>query len=275
MNLALADCSKKTYGSVQCQFFTFCEENFFVNESGSPLPASELTVFRFIDHKSASCKSDTLHSYLSAIRHLHISSGYQIPLSGYQRVPLVLKYLKHTQGDSERLRTPITALVLFSIRAQLDLCAYNDLMFWVACLLAFFGFLRCAEFTVPSTGFDSELHLSPSDIKVDRKPFCSRVLVHLKTSKMDQFRRGYTLVLAKCNSVLCPATALMRYLDRRGHCHGPLFRLQDISPLTRVKSSEFIQETTKAVGWSGDFTTHSSFRIDAASQQQCSICRTT
>ena len=176
--------------------------------------------------------------------------GIKNPLSTYQRVPLVLKGLKRIQRDSKRLRTPITTLVLFSIRAQLDLCAYNDLMFWAACVSAFSGFLMCAEFTVPSTGFDSELHLSPSDIKVGPKPFPSRVFVHLKTSKTDQCRRSYTLVLAKCNSVLCPVIALMRYLDRRGLSHGPLFSLQDGSPLTRVKLSEFIQKTTQATGWS-------------------------
>ena len=117
--------------------------------------------------------------------------GIKNPLSTYQRVPLVLKGLKRIQRDSKRLRTPITTLVLFSIRAQLDLCAYND-----------------------------------------------------------QFRRSYTLVFAKCNSVLCPVIALMGYLDRRGLSHGPLFSLQDGSPLTRVKLSEFIQKTTQATGWS-------------------------
>ena len=90
-------------------------------------------------------------------------------------------------------------------------------------------------------------------MKVDSKPVPSRVFGHLKSSKTDQFRSGYTPVLAKCNSALCPVTALMGYLDRRGPSHGPLFCLQDSSPLTQVKLSEFIQKTKKTASWSGDF----------------------
>ena len=76
MNYTLSDNSKKSYGSVQRQFLTSCEENFYLNKSGSPLPASEVTVLRFLAHKNATCKSDSLRSYLSVIRHLHISNGY-------------------------------------------------------------------------------------------------------------------------------------------------------------------------------------------------------
>ena len=87
---------KKSHRSVQRQFLTFCEENFYFSKSGSQLPASEITVLRFITYKSATCKLDSLRFYL--------------------RVPLVLNNLKRFQGGSKRLRTPITALVLLSMK---------------------------------------------------------------------------------------------------------------------------------------------------------------
>ena len=45
---------------------------------------------------------------------------------------------------------------------------YHSIMMWAACSLAFFGFFRCREFTVPSEDdFDSEAHLTLQDIAVD------------------------------------------------------------------------------------------------------------
>ena len=113
---------------------------------------------------------------------------------------------------------------------RVDLSRYTDLMFWAAYTLAFFGFLRWAEFTTPPAGFSVQIHLTPSDIKVHKKPFPSRMFVQLKSSKTDQFRRGFRLVLAKCDSVLCPIAAMMPYLSCRGPSQGPLFCLEDGSP---------------------------------------------
>ncbi len=41
-------------------------------------------------------------------------------------------------------------------------------MFWAACNLAYFGFLRSLELTVPNlASFSKELHLSLADIAID------------------------------------------------------------------------------------------------------------
>ena len=47
---------------------------------------------------------------------------------------------------------------------------YNTVLLWPACCMAFFGFLRCGEFTVPSqTDYDPDTHLSLTDIALDDK----------------------------------------------------------------------------------------------------------
>ena len=77
MNYALSDNSKKSYGSGQHQFLTFCEENFYFNKSGSPWP------FCVLSHiKRATCRSDSLCSYISAIRHI-----YQMDTITHCRIP--------------------------------------------------------------------------------------------------------------------------------------------------------------------------------------------
>ena len=63
-------------------------------------------------------------------------------------------------------------------------------MLWAACCLAFFGFLRAGEFTVPgNTGFDASTHLSWGDLAVDNPASPGVLSVRLKASKTDPFRK--------------------------------------------------------------------------------------
>ena len=63
---------------------------------------------------------------------------------------------------------------------SLDLSIFDHCMFWAACNLAYFGFLRSAEFTVPNlASFTPALRLSVGDISVnsDANPSCLRVRI--------------------------------------------------------------------------------------------------
>ena len=58
------------------------------------------------------------------------------------------------------------------------------MMLWEACTLAFFGFLRSGEITVPSdVVFDATCHLSPADVQVDSRESPALLRVPLKQSK--------------------------------------------------------------------------------------------
>ncbi|CAC5420093.1 unnamed protein product [Mytilus coruscus] len=63
---------------------------------------------------------------------------------------------------------------------------YMDLTFQTACVLAFYGFLRCNEFTY-RTVFDPDSNLCVSDINFVSE---SEVTVNLKATKTDIFRQG-------------------------------------------------------------------------------------
>ena len=264
MLLAWAPSTVRSYSSAQRQFMTFWHQWQLVNLDGSLLPASELTILRFIASLSGRLTVPSIRNYLSAVRNLHIVYGFSDPLSGLPRVPLVLKGIKHVQGDVRQVKTPITALVLLSMKLQLDFHKFDHVMFLAACCLAFFGFLRCTEFTVPSAGFQNDVHLTPRDISVDKKPFPDSLVVKLKKSKTDQFKRGFSVVLARSDSQICPVPALLAYLHLRGPSQGPLFLFQNGTVLTRVKFSKLVCETVLAAGWSGNFTSHS-FRVGTAS----------
>ena len=120
MSMAWAPSTIRTYCSSQRQFLNFCKQFGQVNQDKSILPASEITILRFIAFAGRRLSASSVRNYLSAVRNLHIVFGFPDPLKGLPRVPLVLKGLKRFQGDKKRLKTPITALVLMSMKYQLD-----------------------------------------------------------------------------------------------------------------------------------------------------------
>lgn len=265
MKNALSSNTQRTYSSAQKQFISFCEKNNFLQQNGSPCPASELTVLRFLGKISATCQASSAKVYLAAVRSLHISQGYNDPFVNLPRIPLVVRGLRRAKSfEPKAPKLPITALVLHTVKMQLDLSNFNDIMFWAACCCAFFGFLRAAEFIPPSSGFSSRIHLSSDSITIDKSPVPDKVFLQLRYSKTDQFGKGYTVVLARADSALCPVTALMTFMRLRGSRAGPLFIHADGSFLTRQKLNTRLQQLLAAAGWNGRCTLHS-FLIGAAS----------
>ena len=110
---------------------------------------------------------------------------------------------------------------------------YLDSMIEAVCLLAFFGFLRCGEFTTLTDKFDSKSNLCLSDVLITKN--CANVFI--KVSKTDPFRKGSTIQLFANGSLLCPYAAMVKYLSIRksiNNIHSdPLFLLPGGRPLSR------------------------------------------
>ena len=92
------------------------------------------------------------------------------------------------------------------------------------------------------------------------------MLVRLKVSKTDPFRKGQTIVIGRANPNLCPISAMEAYLESRSPLpnSGPLFTFQSGSFLTwgrftsetRLLLSKGGLDSSKFAGYS--------FRIGAA-----------
>lgn len=98
---------------------------------------------------------------------------------------------------------PITYVLLAKIFNYLKNGIFNsvtDLVLQTACVVAFFGFLRCGEFTY-KTNFDSNIHLCIGDIDSVSND-C--VKLFLKTSKTDVYRQGVYIKLFKTDNDVCP-----------------------------------------------------------------------
>ena len=153
-----------------------------------------------------------------------------------------LAYCQSAKGEQAGMptmaRLPITPALLEKLRRSWnqDPANLRHVMLWAACCVAFFVFLRSGELTVAESGeFVPGQHLTIGDVKVDNteKPTC--VSLQIKQSKTDPFRQGVSIHLHQTNLPLCPVGALLAYLVVRGTQDGPLFQLEDGSPLTRSR----------------------------------------
>lgn len=260
----LAPSTRRTYASAQAKFIEFCVQRGKIHPSGSPCPTDEWTLCLFTTYLAGSLKYSSIKVYLSAIRALHIEQGFSDPMEQCLRLQRVVRGIKRMQGTHVSQRLPVTDSIMLVIFRSLQMTNNDHKMFWAACTLAYFGFLRSSEFTVPNvSSFSSSIHLGLDDIAVDSSssPTCLRI--RIKASKTDPFRQGCFIHIGKGRSPLCAIEAILSYLVVRGNKPGPLFVLQNGSPLTRPLLTKWLREIVSAAGITGNFSSHS-FRIGAA-----------
>ena len=100
-------------------------------------------------------------------------------------------------------------------------------MLWAAYCMAFFGFLRAGEITVPSFKvYDQEGHLSVGDVALDSQRDPAVIRVHIKESKTDPFHKGvYVCLLGEDGEPVTPSCSNFS-LPRGARCGGgPIFPL--------------------------------------------------
>ena len=161
----MAENTHKVYSSGQRRFLKFCAMAGLV-----AAPAGEEVLCKFVAQLSEEGLKHRI--YMAGIQHLHIAEGlgdhFLPPLA---KLHYVLRGVKRSQGEAgKRERLPIIPPILRKIKGVWDNSTDDPdlIMMWAACCLAFFGFLRAGELTVPSdSAFDPSVHLSWGDLAVD------------------------------------------------------------------------------------------------------------
>ena len=135
-------------------------------------------------------------------------------------------------------------------------------MLWAAACICFFGFLRSGEVVVPSqSAYDSAVHLSIGDVRLENTTDPGYVQVQIKSSKTDPFRRGVFIYLGRGDSNLCPVAAVASYMVLRGSAPWPFFQFADGRYLTRDR---FVSVCLQRTGIDRSHYSGHSFRIGAA-----------
>jgi hypothetical protein len=138
---------------------------------------------------------------------------------------------------------------------------------WLGCMqcACFFRFLWSGEATVPSSSaYDPAAHLSIADVSIDSGTTLTKVLLKIKASKTDPFRKGVTVCLGRTNRDNCPVAAIISYIATCGLSSGPLFRFEYGTPLTRPRLMRELRAALRSEGIDASKYAGHSFRIGAA-----------
>ena len=81
----------------------------------------------------------------------------------------------------------------------------DSMMIWAACCMSYFGCLRAGEAMAQSRkGRDPNAFLKWEDMSW----LGDRVVLHIRQSKTDRFRKGESVELCRTGHQLCPVEAL-------------------------------------------------------------------
>ena len=265
--------TKQAYNTgVRC-FRTFlAQNNFCVNGSLPVIDENMLILFAAHCFSVLNLRYCTIKLYLNGIRFHYLQLGIDNPLCkkdcNLQRLHAILRAIKRIQCSPVRRRLPITFNILYALCDALRKGIFSpfiNLMLEAAFCVAFFGFLRCGEFTC-RTEFKSDTHLTMGDVTIAKD--ASSIRLHLKTSKTDPFRRGVEVNLFKTGHRVCPVMAVTNYLRTLPRIHKrknqPFFLNNQLQPLTRDFFLQQLKALLQYLGLDcGQFSGHS-FRAGAA-----------
>ena len=225
----------------------------------------------FAAHLAQSVRPVTVSNYIAAVRNLHIESGMEDPTVDARLLPRVLRGIKRAHGTAPvSMRLPITNTLVRTLVDQLgqdrSLCSHDRRMFKAALLLAFNGFLRCAEFTSDAKDFDPRFSATRSSITIayhNGKPVLEFLV---KRSKTDPYARGMKLYIGSTQVPYCPVVAMIEFLPTsQPQSNQPLFVSASGVPLSRSWLTSKVRSLLLAAGIANaaEYSGHS-FRIGAA-----------
>jgi hypothetical protein len=173
---------------------------------------------------------DTIQSYLSAIRSIHIDRHLSLAVFEDEWLQRIIAGIRRATPYTEKKKAaPITPDILEKLCLPWDSSIrIDDINLDTAWKVAFAGFLRSGEFTYDDRAdkFTLELtKLTRSDVTFGEGD--EHVRLRLKRSKTDLLHHGVDIVIAATASLTCPVKALRRLfqLDPQPPT-APLFRLE-------------------------------------------------
>ena len=237
-----------------------------------PFPLSEQLLCSFAAYLAdQGLAPQTGKSYLSALRSMQISLGLPDPrdqssLPILRRVQAGISRMRVLKGSPPRIRLPITIQIMQAIQQSLVTSQNPDrVVLWAVAASAFFGFFRLGELLPDSPSrFNPATGLTWGDVAVDSHTHPTMIQFHLKVSKCDQFGAGSNIIVGRTESLLCPVTAILKFIEIRGDQPGPFFIDSSRKALSKQKFVGQIREILNSLGLQQDQYAGHSFRIGAA-----------
>ena len=174
-----------------------------------------MNICRFAAFLGRSKSFNSVKQYLNIIRVIHLELNLPNPLQANYMVKSVLQGMRRVKGDTQLQKEPFSPEILLKILSCLQIHSVVDAQFWAALLACFFGLMRVGSVCVKSfTNVISPHILARKDISFSARG-CCLVLHGSKTIQFQQRIHTVTLPFFK-DHPLCPATAILRFLDLAG-----------------------------------------------------------
>ena len=208
--------------------------------------------------------------YLSGLNFfMKLIHGSPCPATTQSHITMLLRGLRRTEVPATPIRHALTSDLLLRCLLTLRsgyLSPMIDLTLESMFLLAFYGFLRCSEFTSSTSQYSPSRHPSLSDITFHSS---ESLTFTLKRSKTDQVGRSSTIHLFKTGPPLCPYDPILRYVGLRRSLRAapqdPLFITETGSIATRFWFHHHLRQILTLSGLPPRLYSGHSFRIGAAS----------
>ena len=260
MSLTIAPSTRRAYAHGEKRYRDFCRASRW-----DQLPANDNMLSSFDAVTARYVKPGTVHNYIAAVRNLHLEHGMEDPTAKATLLPRVLKGIKRAHGTA----------VTKSRLPDVSICCLDRLMLKAALLLAFHGFLRCAEFVANEhASFNPKFDATRDSGSVKYRGRQPSLEFHVKRSKTDRFDKGMTIYIGPAATPYCPVTAMVEYLSsRRSEGTAPLFQRASRVTITRQYLVTKVRGLLIAAGVprAQEYSGHS-FRIGAAtSAAACGI----
>jgi hypothetical protein len=203
---AYAESTKSTYRSQMKAYLEFC-----IRYSCVPVPASQSTLVGYLAYLAKKLSAASIPGYMNVVRLLHMEAGLVNPLAGNWELDLIKRGIRRQLGKPPKQKLPITLDLLRVMYGSLNLSDPQEVSFWAAMLIGFFGFLRKSTLmpsgstTVPGRFI---ARLDVVNMTLESFELCVRF------SKVIQFgQRVLVLPFFHVRDVrLCPLRALLHHL---------------------------------------------------------------
>lgn len=169
-----------------------------------PTPISEVNLARYIAYLETKLTFSSLKQYLNIVRLIHVENNLPNPLKSWH-IQSLLSGCKRVLGNEVKPKLPMTLSLLEQIFKTIDLCSPFQLVFWAACLLAFYSFLRKSNLFVGHSA-GGKHYVRRGDVSFVAQGATLRI-AHTKTI---QYRERQLVVPVPHipGSHMCPTSAL-------------------------------------------------------------------
>ena len=218
----------------------------------------------------------TIQQRLFAVRYYHLVGGLEDPLKDKGRVWFALGGLRRLQGGRPRKR-PVTRRMLRWLARRLQGGTFDEQVLLAAILTAFFFLLRAGEYvSVDGKPWNADRILCGKDVFARKggRPVASfrdgdEVLVHIKSSKTDQYNLGCLRNHYRAGGEVCPVRAMeavQRLAPERWglEAHLPLFRRRSGRVLRRAEIQDMLAMAAIVEGFKPEEMGSHSLRIGGA-----------